>query len=81
MPTIMVTLLVIWVVIIALTRFVSLASITIAVLLPILIWWSGRSLVYILFGILMAVFVIYKHRPNIERLLAGTEHRFGGSKP
>ncbi len=81
MPVVMVTLLVIWIIIIAVTRYVSLASIVIAALLPILIWWNGRSPLYILFGILMAVFVIYKHRPNIERLLAGTEHRFGEPRP
>jgi acyl phosphate:glycerol-3-phosphate acyltransferase len=81
MPLVMVTLLVIWIIIIAVTRYVSLASIVIAVLLPVLIWWNGRSSLYILFGFLMAVFVIYKHRPNIERLLAGTEHRFGEPRP
>ena len=81
MPRVVLIEVIIWVAVIAITKFVSLASIVIAVMLPILIWIDGRTGVYLLFGVLLAVFVIYKHRPNIERLLAGTEHRFGEPRP
>ncbi len=81
MPVIMITELLIWIAIIAVTKYVSLASIIIAVLLPILIAVSGRSFIYVLFGVLLAIFVVYKHQPNIQRLRAGTEHRFGQPRP
>ncbi len=77
MPRIVLIEVIIWVLVVALTRYVSLASITVAVLLPVLIWIEGLGPMYLIFGLALCVFVIYKHKPNIERLLSGTEHRFG----
>jgi glycerol-3-phosphate acyltransferase PlsY len=77
MPRVVLIEVVIWVTIIAITRYVSWGSITIAVLLPFVIWLDGKPTSYIIFGLLIGVFVVYKHRPNIQRLLAGTENRFG----
>ena len=68
-----------------LTRIVSLGSITAAVLYPILTYavqtMRGRpAMIDTLFAVLMAVIVIYMHRENIRRLLNGTESRFGQPK-
>jgi acyl phosphate:glycerol-3-phosphate acyltransferase len=73
----------IWIVLVALTRYVSLASIVAAVSLPFLtVWLSPVKFGYVT-GI--AVFascwlVVAKHWQNIARLAKGTEHRFGKKK-
>lgn len=67
----------IWLITIALTRYVSLGSILGAVSVPILILIFHESWLLFIFGLLAAVFVIYRHRPNIKRLLNGTEYKFG----
>ena len=63
----------------AVTRMVSLGSISAAVLFPILtIFIHDNYLVsgnYIVFGIAMAAFVIYNHRANIRRIMSGTENK------
>jgi glycerol-3-phosphate acyltransferase PlsY len=68
--------LLIWAFVFALSRYVSLASIIAAGSLPLLIAAFDYSWPYILFGAVAAGVAIYRHRSNIRRLLAGTEHRF-----
>ena len=63
-------------------RYVSLASISAAAALPLLVYLlyapGHAPPVAVTAGTLLAaVLVIVKHRENIERLLAGTEPRFG----
>ena len=72
----------------AITRIVSLGSIIVAGLYPIVtvIFWirHGADLLsLVLIGacsVIMAIMVIWMHRSNIERLRAGTEYRFGEKK-
>jgi glycerol-3-phosphate acyltransferase PlsY len=75
----------IWVVCFAVTRIVSVSSMLGAVAFPFV--YSGVSLVrdrpllgerwpLLAFAVLVAVMVVWKHRANIARLRAGTEHRF-----
>ena len=70
----------------ALTRFVSLGSCAAAVLFPVLtIFIHTNYLVtgnYVIYGIILAVFVLYNHRANIQRLLTGKENKlsFKGTK-
>lgn len=67
-----------WIVLLKLSRMVSLASITAAVtLIAGLLVAEDRPAVLAL-GIAVAVFVIYAHRSNISRIMKGQEHRFGG---
>jgi len=70
-----VTLLVflVWAVIVYVTRYVSLASIVGAVLVPVLMWFMGERVEFLYFGIIAALFVVVRHKPNIERLLKGQE--------
>ncbi len=73
-------------VLIAITGYVSVASIAGSILLPLmLVVWpeSGeRSWTVIALATALGVFVIWKHRPNIQRLRTGTENRiFGQRKP
>lgn len=62
-----------WVGIVALTRYSSLASLAAAVAVPILMIVYEEHPVYIGFGVLAAAFAIYKHLGNIQRLLKGEE--------
>lgn len=73
----------VFVVIFAITRYVSLASIVAAVMLPVfcLLWMPDRSPIFVGGVIFLALLVIAKHHANISRLMQGTEHRFGSKKP
>ncbi|WP_414529905.1 glycerol-3-phosphate 1-O-acyltransferase PlsY [Nodularia chucula] len=62
---------------IAVSRIVSLSSITGAIAVPILMLVLHQPLPYILFGIAGGLYVILRHRGNIERLLAGMEPKIG----
>ncbi len=73
--------LVIWIVAVVLWRYISLGSIVAAAALPMLVYvlyapGHAPPLVASLGTSLAAVLIIMKHRPNIERLIAGTEPRF-----
>lgn len=63
----------------ALTRFVSLGSVAAAILFPVLtIFITSNYLVpgnYIVFGIILAALVIFNHRENVKRLLEGKENK------
>lgn len=64
-----------WITIILLTKYVSLASITGAVAVPILMLVFSKPMEYFIFCLLVSAFVIYSHKPNIKRLLNGTENK------
>ncbi|MFN3648871.1 MAG: glycerol-3-phosphate acyltransferase [Armatimonadota bacterium] len=61
--------------------WVSLASILAAVSLPICFWIVGAAYPYVLFGAAAALFVTWKHKENIGRLLDGVEPRLGERLP
>jgi glycerol-3-phosphate acyltransferase PlsY len=70
---------VIWIIVFATTRYVSLASLVGAAALPIAIlalYREPRSPVFIA-SVIIAAFVFWTHRANIGRLRRGEEHRFG----
>jgi len=70
----------IWVLVVWLTGYVSLGSIIAALSFPPADWLlhpARRSAVTVAFDVALAAFIIWKHRQNIQRLLAGTENRFG----
>jgi glycerol-3-phosphate acyltransferase PlsY len=66
----------VWIVCFLATRYVSVASMAAAVSMPITAWLLGYSWPVIAFGAFAAAGVVFLHRPNIRRLLAGTENRF-----
>jgi glycerol-3-phosphate acyltransferase PlsY len=69
-----------WMVVFFLTRYVSLASIAAAVSLPFATWAFGGSYSMLVVATILSVLAIYKHKPNIERLLNGTENKLGRKK-
>ena len=73
------------IIMIALTRMVSLGSITAAILFPVLTIFIRTHYIatgfnYIVFGVVMACFVLFNHRTNIKRLNEGTENRISLKK-
>lgn len=66
----------IWLVVFAISRYVSLASIVAALVLPLAAWWTHGSPRMVFIATLVGALAVYKHRSNIRRLLDGTEHRF-----
>jgi acyl phosphate:glycerol-3-phosphate acyltransferase len=79
-PKAFVVALLVWLVVFFASRYVSLASILAACILPFATWQLEGSPVLIVITTLMSALAIYKHRANIQRLRAGTENRIGGSK-
>jgi glycerol-3-phosphate acyltransferase PlsY len=64
-------------VVIAISRIVSLSSICGAIAVSILMVIFHQPLAYILLGLTGGLYVIIRHRSNIERLIAGTEPKIG----
>jgi len=72
-------------VLMALTKMVSLGSISAAILFPVLILLMPHTAYlvdgnYIIYSILMAVLVVFNHRANVKRLLNGTENKLDFKK-
>lgn len=72
-PKVTIIVFAIWGFIVYISRYVSLASIFAAALVPILMWLFNEKIEFYYFGLLAAAFVIIRHKPNIERLLKGNE--------
>lgn len=63
----------VWLVVVILSRYVSLGSIVAAITMPFLMVALRQPWSYVLFSLVAAAIAVYKHLPNIRRLLAGTE--------
>ncbi|MCL2654153.1 MAG: glycerol-3-phosphate 1-O-acyltransferase PlsY [Coriobacteriia bacterium] len=79
-PKVVLILLPLFLIMLLATRYVSVASMTIAVALPFSMWLFYPSLPFIIFSVVAALFVIWLHRGNIVRLRAGTENKLGASR-
>ena len=85
-PLPLVVAMLVWLGTFLVSRYVSLASITAAAILPIAAWLfsvfeigsqTARDPATLIFLIVIAVLAILRHHANIKRLLNGTENRFG----
>ena len=70
----------IWGIVFLCTRYVSVASIVAAMVLPLAVWLFHYGTRMTLVMTALAVLAIYKHKANIRRLLDGTENRAGTKK-
>jgi len=59
------------------TRIVSLGSVTAAVTAPLWMWLLGYGPAFVAAGACCAALLVWRHRSNISRLLAGSESRVG----
>ncbi|MBR2625078.1 MAG: glycerol-3-phosphate 1-O-acyltransferase PlsY [Lentisphaeria bacterium] len=85
-PYALLAALLVWVVVFLASRYVSLASIAAAAVLPIVAWvfylvdfgnQLARSPEVLIFLTIVSLLAILRHHANIVRLLNGTENRFG----
>ena len=72
-------------VLMALTRIVSMGSVGAAILFPILVLFINTNFIvdgsgYFLYSIILAVIVAFNHRSNIKRILNGTENKLSFKK-
>lgn len=80
MPLVTVLLFGVWFAVVYFTGYVSLGSIVAAALAPIMAWLFGYDFWFIAFGCLAALFIIVRHKQNIDRLLNGTESKIKAAK-
>lgn len=80
MPTVTLIVFAVWFAIVYFTGYVSLGSIVGAALVPILTLFFGLHTEFLILGLIAAVFIIYRHKSNIERLLNGTESKIKAAK-
>lgn len=69
-----------WVLVFAIWRYSSLAAIVAALLAPLFAYFLLPYDDYLLLTLAITVFLIWRHRSNIQKLLAGTEAGFGKKK-
>ena len=73
-------------VLMALTRMVSMGSVGAAILFPVLVLFINTNFIvsegsgYFVYSIILAVLVAFNHRSNIQRILNGTENKLSFSK-
>jgi glycerol-3-phosphate acyltransferase PlsY len=76
-PAACLTAVVLWGLVLVISKYVSLASIAAAIILPFAVWfWNGSpTMTWAMTG--LSLLAIYKHKANIKRLLKGEESRIG----
>lgn len=67
--------LLIWVIVFLGSAYVSLASIVAAIALPLIMVLTHQIFEMIVLGVVFCLFVIFRHKANIKRLIAGNESR------
>ncbi len=69
--------LLIWVLLVICFRYISLASLVVVILLPLMIYGEGQGPAATAFFALFALLIIVKHTGNLRRLIAGREYKIG----
>ncbi len=77
MPQVTLIILGIWLIVLAFSRYVSLASISAAVALPVTLLFFPQPRIYALGSLILSAFALYRHIPNMKRLMAGKEFKIG----
>jgi glycerol-3-phosphate acyltransferase PlsY len=71
---------IVWLVTFLLSKVISLASLVAAVSFPLLTLILNQSLVIIIAGVILSVFIIIRHKANLQRILQGKEPRLNLGK-
>jgi len=75
-PVPLAAVLVVFVAVVAWTRYISMGSVVSAATFPLAVWLFEKDLFMLLTAAIAGAFIIYKHSTNIRRLHAGTENVF-----
>ncbi|MEA1975110.1 MAG: glycerol-3-phosphate 1-O-acyltransferase PlsY [Bacillota bacterium] len=77
-PKVMMILVILFIGIVYFSRYISLASIISAGMMPILVLaiYGSKQKIIFLFSVLIGSYVIYKHKTNIHRLINGNENLY-----
>lgn len=70
-------IIVLWIVSVSITKYVSLGSVLFSISIPILFALFNYDIEYISIGSIIMALIVYKHIPNIKRLINGTESKLG----
>ena len=71
---------VVFLIIVAITRYISLGSLTAALSFPIFSLLFNKNINIILFGFFVFLIIAIKHKKNIKQLISGTENKLGAKK-
>lgn len=66
---------IVWGVITYISKYVSLGSIVALILSPFIMYLLSAPLAYVVYCALAAIYIVYLHRENIKRLMAGQENK------
>ena len=75
-PTIFIILVIVFLAVVAVSGFVSLGSVTVAIIFSVLTVILVKPWSYTLIAVILGMLVVYRHRDNLKRLKAGTEPKF-----
>lgn len=73
-----------FVLMVALTKYISAGSLTAAILFPVLVWLAGEAGQYqavFILSLVVALVIILRHRANLGRIWHGTENKIGQRIP
>ena len=65
--------------VVAVTRYVSVGSMSAAVALPMACAFTSSDPAYVWLAVAVAILIVFKHSENIKRLIRGTEGKLGGT--
>lgn len=80
MPKVMIVAIALFLLVVVTTRYVSMGSVVGALTVAILVFVFSEPIAYKFFGLIGATIVVVLHRANFQRVIQGTEHRFGEKK-
>jgi len=66
-----------WLVVVAITRYISVGSIVAALSVPAYMYLSGKSREWLILWCAVSLLVLLRHLPNVKRLVKGTEVKIG----
>ena len=81
MPKVVGILVLVFILVVGISKYISLGSVVCAALLPILAYFmpvrdSSTRIPLVIISLIVGIFVIYKHKANIQRLMEGKENKF-----
>ncbi len=77
MPTVMIVTIVVFALVVAVSRYVSLGSVIAALTVVVMVFAFSEPLAYKIFALIGASMVVIRHRTNLQRILNKTETKFG----